>query len=76
MARRVQHANGSLRFDLLQNTATGSGLWAENALLGGFNPDPALTPAVAVASLLHQYTTPPESLPPLGTRFLYHATNR
>ena len=32
-------ANGSLRFDLLQNTATGSGLWAENALLGGFNPD-------------------------------------
>jgi len=50
--------------------------WGTLWRVGGFNPDPALTPAVAVASLLHQYTTPPESLPPLGTRFLYHATNR
>jgi hypothetical protein len=40
--------------------------------VGGFNPDPALTPAVAVAALVHQYTTPPEPLPLLGTRFLYH----
>jgi uncharacterized repeat protein (TIGR01451 family) len=28
-------ANGAMSFDLLQNTATGTGLWAENALLGG-----------------------------------------
>jgi hypothetical protein len=46
--------------------------WGTLWRVGGFNPDPALTPAVAVAALVHQYTTPPEPLPLLGTRFLYH----
>ena len=50
--------------------------WGTLWRVGGFNPDPELTPAVAVATLLHQYTTPPEPLPPFGTRFLYHAVAR
>jgi uncharacterized repeat protein (TIGR01451 family) len=31
----VTNANGAMSFDLLQNTASGTGLWAENALLSG-----------------------------------------
>jgi len=48
--------------------------WGYLWRVGGFNPNPEVTPAVAVAATLHQYTTPPAPLPPAGTRYLYHAT--
>jgi hypothetical protein len=48
--------------------------WGTLWRVGGFNPDPEITPAVAVAATLHHYTTPPAPLPPAGTRYLYHAT--
>jgi uncharacterized repeat protein (TIGR01451 family) len=34
-------ANGAMQFDLLQNTASGTGLWAETARRGDFTPNPA-----------------------------------
>ncbi|HQQ90403.1 MAG TPA: hypothetical protein PLU38_00940, partial [Kiritimatiellia bacterium] len=49
--------------------------WGTLWRVGGFNPDPELTKAVAAAALLHHYTVPPAPLPPLGTRFLYHAVH-
>jgi len=48
--------------------------WGYLWRVGGFSPDPEITPAVAVAATLHHYTTPPAPLPPAGTRYLYHAT--
>ena len=48
--------------------------WGYLWRVGGFSPNPELTPAVAVAATLHQYTHPPAPLPASGTRFLYHAT--
>jgi hypothetical protein len=48
--------------------------WGTLWRVGGFNPDPEITAAVAVAATLHQYTHPPAPLPPSGTRYLYHAT--
>ena len=39
----VTDANGAMSFDLLQNTASGSGLWAENALFGGTAAGPNAT---------------------------------
>jgi hypothetical protein len=48
--------------------------WGSLWRVGGFNPDPEVTTAVATAATLHQYTTPPAPLPPAGTRFLYHVT--
>ena len=48
--------------------------WGYLWRVGGFNPNPEVATAVAVAATLHQYTHPPAPLPPFGTRFLYHAT--
>ncbi len=48
--------------------------WGTIWRVGGFNPDPEITAAVAVAATLHQFNSPPAPLPPAGTRYLYHAT--
>jgi hypothetical protein len=48
--------------------------WGTLWRIGGFNPDPEIATSVAVAATLHQYTAPPEPLPPAGIRHLYHAT--
>ncbi len=48
--------------------------WGYLWRVGGFNPNPEVTTAVAVAATLHQYTTPPAAPPACGTRYLYHAT--
>ena len=48
--------------------------WGYLWRMGGFNPDPEIATAVAVAATLHQYTHPPAPPSPSGLRFLYHAT--
>jgi len=48
--------------------------WGSLWRIGGFNPNPEVATSVAVAATLHQYTAPPDPLPPSGTRYLYHAT--
>ena len=48
--------------------------WGYLWRVGGFSPNPEVTPAVAVAATLHQYTALPAPPPACGTRYLYHAT--
>ena len=48
----VTNANGAMSFDLLQNTASGTGLWAENALFGGA----AAGPNAALAEEIRPFT--------------------
>lgn len=41
--------------------------------VGGFHPASEITADIVTATLLHQYTTPPEQPHPTGIRHLYHA---
>ena len=48
----VTDGNGAVSFDLLQNTASGTGLWAENALFGGA----AAAPNASLAEEIRPFT--------------------